>query len=123
MQLLGANHTISSLVQGVVVPNVGPQGFCFLFFLSYFPAYTFLSQNMKWNNLKMISSNTFDLTYLYLSLALEVLTPQPVDKLSSRPSYTIKATEIVGTWISTGLAEYNANHSQNWKSRITQVIS
>jgi exportin-2 (importin alpha re-exporter) len=35
--------------------------------------------------------------------------------------YEAETTEIVGTWITTGLQEYNANPTGNWKAKDTAV--
>lgn len=35
--------------------------------------------------------------------------------------YEVEATEIVGTWISTGLAEYGSNKKENWKAKDSAV--
>jgi exportin-2 (importin alpha re-exporter) len=35
--------------------------------------------------------------------------------------YEAEATEIVGDWIGTGLQEYNANPSQNWKAKDSAI--
>lgn len=35
--------------------------------------------------------------------------------------YDSEATEIVGSWINTGLAEYAANKEENWKAKDSAV--
>jgi exportin-2 (importin alpha re-exporter) len=35
--------------------------------------------------------------------------------------YEAETTEIVGTWITTGLQEYNSNPTDNWKAKDTAV--
>src|SRR4051794_38060929 len=35
--------------------------------------------------------------------------------------YAAEATEVVGTWISTGLQSYNADPKQNWKAKDSSI--
>lgn len=35
--------------------------------------------------------------------------------------YEAEATEIVGTWIQTGLAEYNANPAEGWRAKDSAI--
>lgn len=35
--------------------------------------------------------------------------------------YEAEATEIVGAWINTGLAEYGSNKEENWKAKDSSV--
>jgi hypothetical protein len=73
------------------------------------------------------------LEYVRLDLSLPSVGPGGADTTTRRQAaadvlqalvnsgYESETTEIVGTWISTGLTEYNANRSENWKAKDSAI--
>ncbi|KAG6331701.1 hypothetical protein ID866_7388 [Astraeus odoratus] len=109
--LFSSKDVIYSLVQGVVVPNVG----------------------LRDHEMEQFEDDPLEFIRLDLSLptgsggagSAEVSTRRQAaaDVLQALvgSGYQTEATEIVGSWISTGLQEYSSNPAQNWKSKDSAV--
>ncbi|KAH7929305.1 Cse1-domain-containing protein [Leucogyrophana mollusca] len=111
--LFSSRDTISSLVQGVVVPNVG----------------------LREHEMEQFEDDPLEFIRLDLAPgsggvggsggATDASTRRQAaaDVLQSLvgSGYQTEATEIVGSWIGTGLAEYNANPTQNWRAKDSAV--
>ncbi|KAI6026014.1 CAS/CSE protein [Pisolithus marmoratus] len=109
--LFSSKEIISSLVQGVVVPNVG----------------------LRDHEMEQFEDDPLEFIRLDLALpsgsggagSAEISTRRQAaaDVLQALvgSGYQTEATEIVGLWISSGLQEYNTNPAQNWKSKDSAV--
>ncbi|KIK96918.1 hypothetical protein PAXRUDRAFT_825478 [Paxillus rubicundulus Ve08.2h10] len=107
--LFSSHDVISSLVQGVVVPNVG----------------------LRDHEMEQFEDDPLE--FIRLDLALPSGSGGAAEASTRRQSaadvlqalvgsgYQTEATEIVGAWINTGLAEYNSNPAENWKAKDSAV--
>ncbi|KAG6828872.1 hypothetical protein H0H92_006481 [Tricholoma furcatifolium] len=105
--LFSSRDTISSLVQGVVVPNV----------------------SLREHDVEQFEDDPLEFVRLDLSLS-----SAGTDAATRRQSaadvlqalvgsgYEAETTEIVGSWIGTGLNEYQANKAENWKAKDSAVF-
>ncbi|KAF9242294.1 armadillo-type protein [Melanogaster broomeanus] len=109
--LFSSRDVVDSLIQGVVVPNVG----------------------LRDHEMEQFEDDPLEFIRLDLALpsgsgsagSAEVSTRRQAaaDVLQALvgSGYRTEATEIVGAWINTGLAEYNANPAENWKAKDSAV--
>ncbi|OJA14948.1 hypothetical protein AZE42_03705 [Rhizopogon vesiculosus] len=104
--LFSSRDTIASLVQGVVIPNVG----------------------LRDHEMEQFEDEPLEFIRLDLAFggsASEVATRRQAaaDVLQALVSsgYQAEATEIVGSWITSGLQEYNSNPAQNWKAKDSAI--
>ncbi|KAF8839712.1 Cse1-domain-containing protein [Paxillus ammoniavirescens] len=106
--LFSSHDVISSLVRGVVVPNVG----------------------LRDHEMEQFEDDPLEFIRLDLALpsgsgGAEASTRRQsaADVLQALvgSGYQTEATEIVGAWINTGLAEYNSNPAENWKAKDSAV--
>ncbi|KAG2131005.1 CAS/CSE protein [Suillus clintonianus] len=104
--LFSSRDTIASLVQGVVIPNIG----------------------LRDHEMEQFEDEPLEFIRLDLAFggsASEVATRRQAaaDVLQALVSsgYQSEATEIVGTWITSGLQEYNSNPAQNWKAKDSAI--
>ncbi|KAH7882920.1 CAS/CSE protein [Phlebopus sp. FC_14] len=108
--LFCSRDIISSLVQGVVVPNVG----------------------LRDHEMEQFEDDPLE--FIRLDLALPSGAGAGSAEASTRrqaaadvlqalvgSGYQTEATEIVGSWINTGLQEYNTNPAENWKAKDSAV--
>ncbi|KAG5652934.1 hypothetical protein H0H81_003010 [Sphagnurus paluster] len=104
--LFSSRDTISSLVQGVVVPNVA----------------------LREHDVEQFEDDPLEFIRLDLSLSSAgtdgaTRRQAAADVLQALVSsgYETETTEIVGAWIGTGLSEYAANKEENWKAKDSAV--
>jgi exportin-2 (importin alpha re-exporter) len=104
--LFSARETISSLVQGVVIPNVA----------------------LREHDIEQFEDDPLEFIRLDLSIStsgtdLATRRQAAADVLQTLvgSGYEAEATEIVGAWINTGLAEYGSNKEENWKAKDSSV--
>ncbi|KAF5378153.1 hypothetical protein D9615_007619 [Tricholomella constricta] len=104
--LFSSRDTISSLVQGVVVPNVA----------------------LREHDVEQFEDDPLEFIRLDLSLSsagTDAATRRQAgaDVLQALvgSGYEAETTEIVGTWIETGLSEYAADKAKNWKAKDSAV--
>ncbi|KAJ7594086.1 CAS/CSE protein [Mycena floridula] len=103
--LFSARDTISSLVEGVVIPNVA---------LREHDIEQFEDDPLEFIRLDLSLSSTGDLATRRHAAAdvLQALVSSGFDK---------DTTEIVSAWIGTGLGQYEANKAENWKSKDSAI--
>ncbi|KAH0580356.1 hypothetical protein H2248_001858 [Termitomyces sp. 'cryptogamus'] len=104
--LFSARETISSLVQGVVVSNVA---------LREHDVEQFEDDPLEFIRLDLALSTTGTDTATRRQAAADVL------QALVGSGFEAETTEIVGTWIGTGLNEYESNKAENWKSKDSAV--
>lgn len=104
--LFSARETISSLVQGVVVPNVA---------LREHDVEQFEDDPLEFIRLDLALSTTGTDTATRRQAAADVL------QALVGSGFEAETTEIVGTWIGTGLSEYESNKAENWKAKDSAV--
>ncbi|KAF9036301.1 CAS/CSE protein [Panaeolus papilionaceus] len=105
--LFSSRDTISSLVQGVVVPNAA---------LRESDVERFEDDPLEFIRLDLaVSSAGTDLA-TRRQAAADVL------QALVGSGYETETTEIVGTWINTNLSEYNSNKAENWKAKDSAVF-
>ncbi|KAF8188046.1 importin alpha re-exporter [Pholiota molesta] len=104
--LFSARETISSLVQGVVVPNVA---------LREHDVEQFEDDPLEFIRLDLAVSVTGTDLATRRQAAADVL------QALVGSGYDAEATEIVGAWINTGLSEYTSNKAENWKAKDSAV--
>ncbi|KAF8963542.1 importin alpha re-exporter [Flammula alnicola] len=104
--LFSARETISSLVQGVVVPNVA---------LREHDVEQFEDDPLEFIRLDLAVSATG------IDLATRRQAAADVLRALVGSGYDAEATEIVGSWINTGLSEYASNKEENWKAKDSAV--
>lgn len=104
--LFSSRDTIASLVQGVIIPNIG----------------------LRDHEMEQFEDEPLEFIRLDLAFggsASEVATRRQAaaDVLQALVSsgYQTEATEIVGSWITSGLQEYNSNPAQNWKAKDSAI--
>lgn len=104
--LFSSRDTIASLVQGVIIPNIG----------------------LRDHEMEQFEDEPLEFIRLDLAFggsASEVATRRQAaaDVLQALVSsgYQTEATEIVGTWITSGLQQYNSNPAQNWKAKDSAI--
>lgn len=104
--LFSSRETISSLIQGVVVPNVA----------------------LREHDIEQFEDDPLEFIRLDLSVSasgtdLATRRQAAADVLQALvgSGYEAEATEIVGTWINTGLAEYGSNKGESWKAKDSAV--
>ena len=104
--LFSARETISSLVQGVVIPNVA----------------------LREHDIEQFEDDPLEFIRLDLSVSasgtdLATRRQAAADVLQALvgSGYETEATEIVGAWINTGLTEYRSNKAENWKAKDSAV--
>ncbi|TFK31640.1 importin alpha re-exporter [Crucibulum laeve] len=104
--LFSSRDTISSLVQGVVVPNV----------------------TLREHDIEQFEDDPLEFIRLDLALSttgtdLATRRQAAADVLQALvgSGYEAETTEIVGAWINTGLTEYAANKEENWKAKDSAV--
>ncbi|KAF8063522.1 CAS/CSE protein [Lyophyllum atratum] len=104
--LFSSRETISSLVQGVVVPNVA----------------------LREHDVEQFEDDPLEFIRLDLSLSsagTDAATRRQAgaDVLQALvgSGYEAETTEIVGSWIGTGLNEYASNKAENWKAKDSAV--
>ncbi|PPR06747.1 hypothetical protein CVT24_013054 [Panaeolus cyanescens] len=105
--LFSARETISSLVQGVVVPNAA---------LRESDVERFEDDPLEFIRLDMAVSTAGTDVATRRQAAADVL------QALVGSGYETETTEIVGTWINTNLSEYNSNKSENWKAKDSAVF-
>ena len=130
-QLFSSKETIASLVQGVVVPNVGLRGMCRLRSLPFY-----LHMCSTEHEIEQFEDDPLEYIRLDLSLpsqsgglglSHDVLTRRQAaaDVLRALVSSGLEAetTEVAGAWINQGLQEYNNNKGKedSWKAKDTAV--
>ncbi|EPS95676.1 hypothetical protein FOMPIDRAFT_1025652 [Fomitopsis schrenkii] len=110
-ELFGSRDTITNLVQGIVVPNVG----------------------LREHEIEQFEDDPLE--YIRLDLAVPSLGGAGVstDTLTRRQAaaevlralvssgYESETTEIAGAWIGKGLQEYSANPAENWRAKDTAI--
>lgn len=104
--LFSSPDTISSLVQGVVVPNVA---------LREHDVEQFEDDPLEFIRLDLAQSSTGSDLSTRRQAAADVL------QALVGSGYEAETTQIVGQWITTGLSEYEANKAQNWKAKDSAV--
>ncbi|KAG6872821.1 hypothetical protein C0995_006303 [Termitomyces sp. Mi166 len=104
--LFSSRETISSLVQGVVVSNVA---------LREHDVEQFEDDPLEFIRLDLALSVTGTDTATRRQAAADVL------QALVGSGFEAETTEIVGTWISTGLSEYESNKAENWKAKDSAV--
>ncbi|KAG0700788.1 CAS/CSE protein [Suillus ampliporus] len=104
--LFSSRDTIASLIQGVVIPNIG----------------------LRDHEMEQFEDEPLEFIRLDLAFggsASEVATRRQAaaDVLQALVSsgYQTEATEIVGSWITSGLQQYNSNPAQNWKAKDSAI--
>ena len=104
--LFSARETISSLVQGVIISNV----------------------TLREHDIEQFEDDPLEFIRLDLSISasgtdLATRRQAAADVLQALvgSGYEAEATEIVGAWISSGLAEYGSNKKENWKAKDSAV--
>ncbi|KAG1767590.1 CAS/CSE protein [Suillus placidus] len=104
--LFSSRDTIASLVQGVIIPNIG----------------------LRDHEMEQFEDEPLEFIRLDLAFggsASEVATRRQAaaDVLQALVSsgYQTEATEIVGSWITLGLQQYNSNPAQNWKAKDSAI--
>ncbi|KAG1763112.1 CAS/CSE protein [Suillus occidentalis] len=104
--LFSSRETIASLVQGVVIPNIG----------------------LRDHEMEQFEDEPLEFIRLDLAFggsASEVATRRQAaaDVLQALVSsgYQTETTEIVGSWITSGLQQYNSNPAQNWKAKDSAI--
>jgi exportin-2 (importin alpha re-exporter) len=123
-ELFGQRDTISALIQGVVVPNVSLRGK-----VPILRVILLLSKNFTLAEHELEQFEDDPLEFIRLDLSLpgssEVTTRRQAaaDILQALVSsgYEGETTEIVGSWIASGLQEYRASPAQNWRSKDNAV--
>ncbi|GBE78774.1 Importin-alpha re-exporter [Sparassis crispa] len=110
-QLFGSKETISSLVQGIVVPNVG----------------------LRDHEIEQFEDDPLE--YIRLDLALPSLGVMGIssDAVTRRQAaaevlralvssgFEDDTTAVAGAWIGEGLHEYAANKAENWRAKDTAI--
>ncbi|KAG5641488.1 hypothetical protein DXG03_005099 [Asterophora parasitica] len=104
--LFSSRDTVSSLVQGVVVPNVA---------LREHDVEQFEDDPLEFIRLDLSLSSTGTDAATRRQAAADVL------QALVGSGYESETTEIVGTWIGTGLSEYAVNNEENWKAKDSAV--
>lgn len=104
--LFSTRDTISSLVQGVVVPNVA---------LREHDIEQFEDDPLEFIRLDLALSSTGTDLATRRQAAADVL--QALVGAGSEA----EATEVAGNWIGSGLAQYEANEAENWKAKDSAV--
>ncbi|KAF9472710.1 importin alpha re-exporter [Pholiota conissans] len=104
--LFSSRDTISSLVQGVVVPNVA---------LREHDVEQFEDDPLEFIRLDLAVSATGTDLATRRQAAADVL------QALVGSGYDAEATDIVGAWINTGLSEYASNKTENWKAKDSAV--
>jgi exportin-2 (importin alpha re-exporter) len=104
--LFSTRDTISSLVQGIVVPNVT---------LREHDVEQFEDDPLEFIRLDLALSSTGTDLATRRQAAADVL-----QALVGAGSEAV-ATEVAGEWIGSGLAQYDANKSENWKAKDSAV--
>jgi hypothetical protein len=122
-QLFSSADTISNLVRGVVVPNVGLRG---IYIVYPKPNVTHLAQ-LPDHDMEQFEDDPLE--FIRLDLSLPSLGLGGADAATRRQAaadvlqalvssgYEREATEIVGAWIGTGLQEYMTDPVRNWKAK------
>ncbi|KAF7419339.1 importin-alpha export receptor [Pleurotus ostreatus] len=105
--LFESREVISSLVEGVVVPNVA----------------------LREHDVEQFEDDPLEFVRLDLSLSatgvdLSTRRHAAADLLQALVSsgYEAQATEIVGNWIGTGLQEYRSNKEANWRAKDSAIF-
>lgn len=104
--LFSSRETISSLVQGVVVPNVA---------LREHDVEQFEDDPLEFIRLDLAVSATGTDLATRRQAAADVL------QALVGSGYEAETTEIVGSWINTGLSEYNSNRQESWKAKDSAI--
>ncbi|KIM38838.1 hypothetical protein M413DRAFT_75629 [Hebeloma cylindrosporum] len=104
--LFSARETISALVQGVVVPNVA---------LREHDVEQFEDDPLEFIRLDLAVSATGTDLATRRQAAADVL------QALVGSGYEAEATEIVNSWISTGLTEYASDKENNWKAKDSAI--
>ncbi|KAF5323094.1 hypothetical protein D9611_009310 [Ephemerocybe angulata] len=106
-ELFSSKETISTLVQGVVIPNV----------------------SLREHDVEQFEDDPLEFIRLDLSLSaagtdLATRRHAAADVLQALvgSGYEADTTEIVGSWINTGLGQYNANKEENWKAKDSAIF-
>lgn len=103
-ELFSSRETISSLVQGVVIPNVA----------------------LREHDVEQFEDDPLEFIRLDLSISSTDLVTRrqaAADVLQALVSsgYEAETTEIVGAWITTGLSDYAQNKTENWRSKDSAI--
>jgi len=105
-ELFSSKENISLLVQGVVVPNVA----------------------LREHDVEQFEDDPLEFIRLDLSLSatgtdLATRRQAAADVLQALvgSGFESEATEIVGSWINTGLSEYASNKEENWQAKDSAV--
>jgi len=106
--LFSSKETISTLVQGVVIPNV----------------------SLREHDVEQFEDDPLEFIRLDLSLSggagsdLATRRHAAADVLQALVASGLEAdtTEIVGSWINTGLAQYNSDKAENWKAKDSAIF-
>lgn len=104
--LFSSRETISALVQGVVVPNVA---------LREHDVEQFEDDPLEFIRLDLAVSATGTDLATRRQAAADVL------QALVGSGYEAEATEIVNSWISTGLREYASDKENNWKAKDSAI--
>ncbi|KAJ8595722.1 Cse1-domain-containing protein [Rhizopogon salebrosus TDB-379] len=104
--LFSSRDTIASLVQGVVIPNVG---------LRDYEMEQFEDEPLEFIRLDLAFGGSASEVATRRQAAADVL------QALVSSGYQAEATEIVGSWITSGLQEYNSNPAQNWKAKDSAI--
>lgn len=106
-ELFSSRDTISTLVQGVVIPNV----------------------SLRELDVEQFEDDPLEFIRLDLSLSaagtdLATRRHAAADVLQALVGSGFEAdtTEIVGNWVNTGLSQYNANKQENWKAKDSAIF-
>ncbi|TFK20990.1 importin alpha re-exporter [Coprinopsis marcescibilis] len=105
--LFGSKEIISSLIQGVVIPNI----------------------SLREHDVEQFEDDPLEFIRLDLALSatgtdLSTRRHAAADVLQALVGggYETETTEIVGNWINTGLAQYQSNKEENWKAKDSAVF-
>ena len=128
--LFGSRETITNLVQGIVVPNVGLRGTSRPYPSPLGPLHTQHPDTAPPEH-EIEQFEDDPLEYIRLDLAVPSLGGAGVstDTLTRRQAaaevlralvssgYESETTEIAGAWIGKGLQDYAANPAENWRAK------
>ncbi|KAH6910802.1 importin alpha re-exporter [Coprinopsis sp. MPI-PUGE-AT-0042] len=105
--LFGSRETISSLIEGVVIPNIS---------LREHDEEQFEDDPLEFIRLDLALSSTGTDLGTRRHAAADVL------QALVGGGYETETTELVGNWINTGLNQYQTDKGQNWKSKDSAIF-
>ena len=105
--LFGSRETISSLIEGVVIPNIS---------LREHDEEQFEDDPLEFIRLDLALSSTGTDLGTRRHAAADVL------QALVGGGYETETTELVGNWINNGLNQYQADKAQNWKAKDSAIF-